>query len=90
MEDHEYYSSVSPKGQITLPAVIRHELGIKPRDQVVIDVKNGEVRIRPVQSKLLTHFGKAGRLTKPMKWADVTRVAADEHALMVSQEGEEE
>lgn len=87
MEDQEYYSSVSPKGQITLPAVIRKELGIRPRDHVAIDIKNGEVRIRAVRSKLLAHYQKAGRLAQPMEWADVTRVASEEHAQDAAKEG---
>jgi AbrB family looped-hinge helix DNA binding protein len=32
----EFTSSVSPKGQVTLPQKFRERLGIKPRDRVVL------------------------------------------------------
>ncbi len=90
MEEHEYYSSVSPKGQITLPAKIRKELGIKPKNQVAIYINTGEVRVRPIRSKLLAHYGKAGSLRRPLDWDSVTRIAADEHAEHAAREGLEE
>ncbi len=39
----EAVSSVSPKGQITIPAAIRHLLGVGPKDRVAFRVENGEV-----------------------------------------------
>ena len=36
MGQRKYFSSVSPKGQITLPAEVRHRLGIKARDRTVV------------------------------------------------------
>ena len=34
----EYVSSVSPKGQITIPIEIREMLGVKPKDKVIFEV----------------------------------------------------
>ncbi len=90
MKNQEYYSSVSPKGQITLPAEIRKELGIKPKDQVAIDIKDGEVRVRRMRSKLLAHYQKAGGLGRPLEWDVVARIAAEEHAHYAAREGLEE
>lgn len=39
---------VSSKGQVTLPAGCRRELGIHPHDRVSIGVDDGKIVIRPV------------------------------------------
>lgn len=41
---------ISDKGQITLPVEIRRELGLKAKSQVRIDIRNGEVVVRPIKS----------------------------------------
>ena len=38
-----YTSSVSPKGQITLPMDLRKELAIEPKDIVVIELEDGNI-----------------------------------------------
>lgn len=40
-------SKVSSKGQITLPKPIRDALGLRPGEEVVFELRNGEVVIRP-------------------------------------------
>ncbi|MBI4162694.1 MAG: AbrB/MazE/SpoVT family DNA-binding domain-containing protein [Candidatus Aenigmarchaeota archaeon] len=39
--------TVGEKGQVVLPKDIRDQLGIKPGSEVVFDVKDGEVNIKP-------------------------------------------
>src|SRR5918911_570888 len=48
----EYISSVSPKGQITIPAEIREMFGVKPKDKVVFEVGDEGVKIRPLAARL--------------------------------------
>ena len=43
-------ATVSSKGQITLPAKIRRELGIRSRDRVQFLVRGDEIVIRPLPS----------------------------------------
>ncbi len=38
---------VSSRGQITLPAALRHKLGIKPGGVIIAEDRNGEVVLRP-------------------------------------------
>jgi antitoxin PrlF len=46
----KYTSSVTTKGQATIPASIRKSLGIKPNTKIVFEIKdNNEVTIKPVQ-----------------------------------------
>ena len=39
-------STVSSKGQITLPAAARRKVGIRPKDKVLIDVAGDSILIR--------------------------------------------
>ncbi len=39
---------VSERGQITIPKSIREKYGIKPKQSVIIEEKNGEIVIKPV------------------------------------------
>jgi AbrB family looped-hinge helix DNA binding protein len=87
MPERTFYSSVSPKGQITLPAEIRKELGIEPKDQVTIALEDGTLRIRLVHSRLLRHYRKAGALKEPRSWKEIEEIAHDEHADHVAREG---
>ena len=38
-------STLSTKGQTTIPALIRRQLGIRPGDTIKYEVEDGEVRI---------------------------------------------
>jgi AbrB family looped-hinge helix DNA binding protein len=42
--------TVSDKGQITVPAKARRELGIKPGDSVEVEVVDDTLVVRPVKS----------------------------------------
>jgi antitoxin PrlF len=43
-------ATVSSKGQITLPARVRTELGIRKKDKVQFLVRDGELVIKPLRS----------------------------------------
>ena len=53
----EMLSSVSPKGQITIPVAIRRLLGVKPKDTVAFAIKDGQVTISPARFSLESAFG---------------------------------
>lgn len=40
---------VTDEGRIAIPAEVRRELGLQPETEVVLDVAEGELRIRSVQ-----------------------------------------
>ncbi len=44
----QFTTTVTQKGQATIPAHIRAKLGIKPNTKVVFELKNNEASIRPV------------------------------------------
>ncbi len=43
-------ATVSSKGQITLPAKVRQELGIRSRDKVQFFIRGDEIVIKPLRS----------------------------------------
>ena len=87
MTERPHFSSVSPKGQITLPAEIRRELGIEPRDQVAITLVNGTVQVIPAAQRLRRHFGSVPPLSPRRDWKEVEAIAAADHADHAAREG---
>lgn len=58
-------TSITQKGQVTIPVEIRSRLGLKPRDKVVFELEDDAVRLRPAASKVRRHFGAAAPLQQP-------------------------
>jgi AbrB family looped-hinge helix DNA binding protein len=83
----EHTSSVSTKGQITLPADIRHRLGIKPRDRVSLALEDGVVVVRPIASGLLAGYRSVPALRTPRSLREMTDIAAEEAAEEAAREG---
>lgn len=61
---------VTQKGQVTLPAEIRKELGIKPRDFVRFEFTPDGVRLLAVPSRVDSLFGAAARYGKSLSWRE--------------------
>ena len=45
----KYTTTVTERGQVTLPASIRQLLGIKPREKVTFEVEGNDVRLVPAR-----------------------------------------
>ncbi len=50
-------SSVTTKGQVTIPAKLRGKLGIKPGDRVGFVERNGKVEIQRQENRISAAFG---------------------------------
>jgi AbrB family looped-hinge helix DNA binding protein len=83
----QFVSSLSPKGQITIPQEVRKQLGLKTRDKVAIQVDADRVTISPARSRLDAIYQSVPALTTPRTWEEITELAADEHAEHVAREG---
>ncbi len=75
-----YTSSVSPKGQVTLPIEVRRQFDINPRDHVIIVVVDGEIHLRPEASSFESVFASVPALPFAYEDGDLERIAKDERA----------
>jgi AbrB family looped-hinge helix DNA binding protein len=76
----EIISTITSKGQVTIPAEVRKYLGIKTNDKVsfVID-DEGVVRLRvPRYPTIALLRGAAGRLKKPLSWQEMQKIAQED------------
>ncbi len=76
-----YSSSVSPKGQITLPIEIRRELNIGAKDRVDIEMQDGQIRIVPRRYTVRSASGAVSRPGFQYVEGETERIAKDERAL---------
>lgn len=82
-----YVSSISPKGQITIPIEIRKRLGVKAKDKIVFIVEGDGIKIAPVTSSLEAGFQVFPALTQPLTMEEIVAIAWEEHAQSVAKEG---
>ena len=69
-----YVSTVTQKGQVTIPGPLRKALKIQPRDLVAFELVDGEVRLRPIESAVLASYGAVMPLKSPKKPTDYRRL----------------
>jgi AbrB family looped-hinge helix DNA binding protein len=67
----ELETRLTQKGQVTIPAAIRHQLGLKPKDMVRFEVEGDAVKLKPATSQLLAGYGAVKPIHKPEDWRKV-------------------
>lgn len=74
-------STVTSKGQVTIPAEVRKHLGVKTRDKIMFIVEEaGVVRLSiPHYPDIASLRGAAGSLKKPLSWQEVREIAREDH-----------
>jgi AbrB family looped-hinge helix DNA binding protein len=82
----EYVSSVSPKGQITIPLALRKRLGIRPRDKVTFRLEGDVIQIAPAAFTWETAFASVPPLDPPRDLKEQSAIAWEEHARHVLDE----
>jgi len=82
-----YTSSVSPKGQITIPVEMREKFGIDPRDRVTFEVGDDFIIVRPLRSPVDELYRSVPEPNEPHDWKTVRANAWEEHADHVASEG---
>jgi len=76
----EIVSTVTSKGQVTIPAEVREYLGIKTHDKIafIID-QEGIVRLRVHRYPTIASLrGAAGHLQQPVSWKQMLRIAYED------------
>lgn len=61
----EYETTLTEKGQVTIPQELRRLLGLSPRDKVRFQVEGDIVQISKASSRLLAGFGAVTPYQKP-------------------------
>jgi antitoxin PrlF len=77
----EIVSTLTSKGQVTIPIEIRKQLGLATgmRFAFVID-DDGNVSLRPPTYPTIASLaGAAGKLPEPMTWDEMRRIAREDH-----------
>ena len=76
----EIISTLTSKGQVTIPAEVREYLGLETNDKVafVID-DDGVVRLRVLRYPTIASLrGAAGSLKKPLSWQEMQQIAYED------------
>jgi antitoxin PrlF len=81
-----YYTTLTERGQVTLPAEIRQRLGVKPKQKVHFEVDGDNIRIVPSEFTLESIRGMVPPLAKPMSLDEIYDTAREEHARHIHDE----
>lgn len=76
---------ITSKGQITIPKVIREQLGVRPGDSLEFQIEDGHVEVRPVRRRSITELrglfdvkqspAFAGQEPPPFSWEEEREIA---------------
>jgi len=75
-------STITSKGQITLPVEVRKHLGVNVSDKVdFVITPKGDVLLTVPEYKTIADLkGAAGKLHQPLSWKEMKRIAHEDHA----------
>lgn len=76
----ELITTMTQRGQVTIPAEVRRLLGLKPHDKVAFNIEDGEVRIVPVAFTAESAFGSVKPVGDFSDFDDQIRDAKEERA----------
>ena len=79
---------MTAKGQITIPIEFRRQLGLKPHDRDSFELDKDGLRLRPVASRVLRHFGAIQPRQRPEDWTAVRAEVEQRMAEGVVAEGQ--
>lgn len=81
MNATQIVSTITSKGQVTIPMAVRRHLRLKPRDKIVFVVEEeGAVRLSTLRyADIASLRGAAGSLEEPVSWQQVKDIARDDH-----------
>jgi antitoxin PrlF len=76
------YTTVSSKGQVTLPAEVRKHLGVTTHDKIAFVIQpQGTVEVKtPKYPTLASLQGAAGKLKTPLSWKEIEAIVRDDRA----------
>ena len=81
-----YHTTLTERGQVTLPAEIRRMLGVKPKEKVTFEVDGESIRIISSKFTVESVRGSVPPLAERKSLEDIVDIAAEEHARHVIDE----
>ncbi len=82
----EFTTTITQRGQVTIPAEVRRVLGVKHRDKVAFTIEDGEVRLAPASFNLESVYGSVKPSKKPEDFHKVSQTAKDAKAEKTARE----
>ncbi len=73
-------TTMTQRGQVTIPAEVRRKFRLKPGDKVVFTVDDDHVTVEPERFSLEDVFGSIEPLQRPDDIDELVRQAKDERA----------
>lgn len=77
----EITSTITSKGQLTVPVEIRRALGLKQGDTVVFQLEGREVRLATSASRLAAGYRSIPALTTARTWQEIEALVEEEQAV---------
>ena len=78
----EIVSTMTSKGQVTIPAEVRKQLGIATGDKITFVIEDaGKIELRaPIYPTVASLRGAAGSLAEPLSWEEMRAIAREDQA----------
>jgi len=78
----EIVSTMTSKGQVTIPAEIRAKLHLTAGDKLTFVIEDeGKIELRaPIYPTVASLRGAAGSLAKPLEWDEMRAIAHEDQA----------
>lgn len=74
----EIVTTLTQRGQVTVPAEVRRLLGLKPRDKVAFTIDEDQVRLKPASFTVETAFGSVPPATRTEDFKALACAAREE------------
>ena len=76
----EIVTTMTQRGQVTVPAEVRRMLGLQPRDKVAFAIDEGEVKLVPARFTLESAYRSVPPLAHTVSDEEMVRIAKEERA----------
>ena len=80
-------STVTSKGQITLPKPVREALGLERASVVEFELQGEEAILRPAKKGFLSRFASLSPQARPEDWRRVREATAEQVGKQAAEEG---
>jgi len=78
----EILSTITSKGQVTIPKDVREHLGVSTNDPIAFVIEDdGTVRLHALQYPTVASLrGAAGTLGEPLSWEEMREIAREDRS----------